>query len=83
MIFLKYMRDRDNDVSHFEVGAKHAIAIAAEVGDLLGVSKNSLYRAYSEWKAGEVSSDDDGHTRPGAFCAPKRGTYEKRFLLNE
>ena len=30
-----------------------------------------------------MSSDDDGRTRPGAFCAPKRGTYERRFLLNE
>ena len=62
MIFLKYMRDQDNDLSHFKVGAKHAIAIAAEVGGLLGVSKNSVYRAYSKWKAGEVSSNEDGRT---------------------
>ena len=48
MIFLKYMRDQYKDVSHFEVGAKHAIAIAAEVGDLLGASKNSVYMAYSK-----------------------------------
>ena len=64
MIFLKYMRERDNDVSHFEVGAKHAIAIAAEVGELLGVSKNSVYRA------GRTASGKWGRRHPTTTAAP-------------
>ena len=80
MLFLKYMQILDADRSHFGVGGKHASYMAAMVGDLLGTNKNSVYKAYKEWKEGErVEGDDDGPPQPGAFHQRMMGTYERRF----
>ena len=84
MVFLKYMRNRDYDQSHFKLGGKHALDIAVDVGDLLGSNKTAVYNAYKEWKEVErFVADNDGPQRPGAFRHPTLGTYGRRFLLNE
>ena len=83
MVFLKYMQSRDADWSHFELGGKHASDIAAEVGELLGTNKTTVYNAYREWKEGEMlEADNDGPPRPGEFYHQTQGTYERRFLIN-
>ena len=80
MVFLKYMKDRDDDQSHFKRGGKHASEIAAEVGELLGATKSSVYRAYKEWKECErLVADNNGPRRPGAFRHPTQGSHERRF----
>ena len=50
MVFLKYMRNRDDDQSHLELGGKHDLDIAVDVGDLLGSNKTAVCNAYKEWK---------------------------------
>ena len=84
MVFLKYTQNRDDDQSHFEIGGKHSLDIAVDVGDILGSKKTAVFNAYKEWKEGErFVADNDGPQRPGEFCHPTSGTYERRFLLNE
>ena len=84
MVFLKYMRNRDDNQSHFKLGGKHALDKAVDVGDLLGFNKTAVYNEYKEGKEGErFVADDDGPQRPGEFRHPTLGTYERRFLLNE
>ena len=45
MVFLKYTQNRDDDQYHFKLGGKHALDIAADVGDLLGSKKTAVYNA--------------------------------------
>ena len=59
MVFLKYMRNRYGDQSHFKLGGKNALDIAVDVGDLLGSNKNAVYIAYKEWKEGEMFVADE------------------------
>ena len=84
VLFLKYMRNRDDDQSYFELGGKHVLNIAVNVGGLLGSNKTAVYNAYKEWKECEsFVADDYGPQRPGAFFHPTSGTYERKFLMNE
>ncbi len=83
MLILKMMRRQDAFPSHFKAGGTHAADIATEVAELVGSSYATVYRAYGEWREGERTLEDDGVCRPGAFLAPLRGTYERRFLMLE
>ena len=83
MVFLKRMLNRDADQSHFYKAGQYASDLAAEVGELFGSSKSTVYRAYKEWKEGEMfEANDYGPRRPGSFRNPTTGIHERSFLLN-
>ena len=50
MVFLKYTRNQDDDQYHFELGWKHTLDLAVDVGDILGSNKTAVYNAYKELK---------------------------------
>ena len=83
MLFLKFMHVQDSDVTHFEVGGPHALALAEEAAELARTSSRSLYQAYAKWKEEDVIGTSDGVKRPGGFRVPVRGLYERQFLLNK
>ena len=66
--YLKRMHERDVDTSHFVSGGKHAMDLALEVGNMLGMSKLFVYNSYREWKNG-----GDGLLRIGSFQQPRHG----------
>ena len=83
MVFLKRMLNRDADQSHFYKAGQYASDLAAEVGELFGSSKSTVYRAYKDWKEGEMfEANDYGPRRPGSFRNPTTGIHERSFLLN-
>ena len=67
-----------------------ASMLATRSGELLGVSRAFMYWVYNEWKdgqetkvieckrKGEIINDDSGW-----FDFDGRGSYERRFLLDE
>ena len=50
MVFLKYTRNQYDDQYHFELGGKHTLDLAVDVGDILGSNKTAVYNAYKELK---------------------------------
>jgi len=88
-LFLQLMHNRD-DINNTEVkGETMASTLAERAGSLLSVSRSFVYRTYKEWRDGQelrlIEAKEKGEKFDGTgwFLQDQRGSYERRFLLNE
>ena len=87
------MHKRDQDQSHFETGGDPAIELANEAGSMSCVSGKFVYKAYKEWRDGQLQrqaqlEEDDQSSKEiepglGWFEQDRRGSFVRRFLMDE
>ena len=89
-LFLQLMYERDDANNASLSSNTHACVLAERSGDLLGLSKTFVYKAYKERRDGQEAKaivrqkkNDDTIDNSGWFEGDKRGAYERSFILHK
>ena len=89
LLFLKLMHDRDDDTNDQISSDTNATVLAEKAASLLSTSKTFVYECYKEWCDGQehhsIKAEEEKNKFNGAgwFLQDNRGSYERRFLLDE